>query len=105
LIYLIFLSEITLYKGATMFKMSMSTVLLVIAFSMRFGVEAAAAQTDQQKTNVNAQNSNEKYELMNTDQKEGTDIFGIPFDESAIEDEAQIDRDEKKDVFPLPHSR
>lgn len=88
-----------------MFKRNMNYIVLIIAFSIRFGVEAAATQTDQQKNGTNVQPTNEKYELMNRDQKEGTDIFGIPLDESAIEDEAQIDRDEKKDVYPLPHSR
>lgn len=89
-----------------MFKRSMSCILLTIAFALRLGVEAAPAATpaEGQKANPSAA-TDDKYEIMKRDQREGTDVFAIPLDESDIEDEEQIDRDEKKDVFPLPHSR
>ncbi len=47
----------------------------------------------------------EKDDLMRRDEIDGTDTLAIPFDESEIEDEEQIDLDNKADTFPLPHSK
>ena len=47
----------------------------------------------------------EYYEILNRDQIDNSNTLAIPFDDSEIEDEEEIDRDEGKDVFHLPHSR
>lgn len=47
----------------------------------------------------------DEYDILHRDEIDDTDTFAIPFDSSEVEDEEQINRDEKKDVFHLPHSR
>ena len=79
--------------------------------SMSITTEAAF---DQQPNNQQASHApvrkesesstQEKIDIMKRDQIDNTDTLAIPFDESEVEDEQQIDWDEKKDVFPLPHS-
>lgn len=53
----------------------------------------------------NAAKLDEKYDIMKRDQIDETDIYAIPYDDSEVEDEEEINRDEKRDVFPLPHSK
>lgn len=55
--------------------------------------------------NNNAKTSNEKYEILSIDQVEPTSTLAIPFDDSEVEDRQAINRDEKREVFPLPPSR
>lgn len=47
----------------------------------------------------------DEYDILERDEIDDTDTLAIPFDDSEVEDEEQIDLDEKKDVFHLPHSR
>jgi hypothetical protein len=47
----------------------------------------------------------EKYDIMRRNEIDDTDVLAIPFDDSEVEDEEEINRAEKKEVFPLPHSR
>ncbi len=46
----------------------------------------------------------EKEEIIRRDEIDNTDTFAIPFDESEVETEEQINRDEGKQVFPLPQA-
>ena len=39
---------------------------------------------------------------MMRDQNESTDTLAIPFDDSEIEDEEEINRDEKRKLFQIP---
>lgn len=64
---------------------------------------AEAVQTKSNPAAINQ--TQEKYSIMKRDQVEPTDSLAIPFDESEIEDEEQIDLDDKKDVFDLPHEK
>ncbi|WP_068470836.1 hypothetical protein [Candidatus Protochlamydia phocaeensis] len=83
--------------------------------ALTMNAEAAIAQSNPSNSNQQAVNrsslrkesdstTQEKYDIMRRDEIDNTDTYAIPFDESEVEDEQQIDMDEKKDVFPLPHS-
>ena len=50
-------------------------------------------------------NSYPEYDILDRDQIDNTDALAIPFDDSEVEDEEEINRLEGKDVFHLPHSR
>lgn len=47
----------------------------------------------------------EYYNILNRDQIDNSNTLAIPFDDSEIEDEEEINRDERSNTFPLPHSR
>lgn len=66
---------------------------------------AANNNTSSARLSTSQEKTNEKYEILKRDQIDPTDIYEIPFGDSEVEDEEEINRDEKKDVFPLPHSR
>lgn len=48
---------------------------------------------------------NEKYDILRRDQVDQTDIFEIPLGDSEVEDEEELNRAEKKEVFKLPSAR
>lgn len=52
-----------------------------------------------------ATEEDDEYDIMERDEIDDTDTLAIPFDDSEVEDEEEIDLLEKKDVFSLPHSR
>jgi hypothetical protein len=52
-----------------------------------------------------ADEEDEEYEILDRDQIENTDTLAIPLDDSEVEDEEEVNRAEKKEVFNLPHSR
>lgn len=79
----------------------MRTYSLCFALLISSPLMLMGATTNQSGSNASTQ---EKFNLMERDEKNGTDALAIPFDESEIEDEQQINMDEKKDVFQLPHS-
>lgn len=89
---------------------SIASLMSVIALSCALeGAEAVQTKSSesapvQTKSNESAP-AQEKYNIMHRDQVDPTDTLAIPFDESEIEDEEQIDLDEKKDVFNLPHEK
>jgi hypothetical protein len=90
------------------FFMSLGLILGTLFCSL----EGASAGQNQAKTSVGsptkkADNSSvqEKFDLMERDENSDTDALAIPFDDSEVEDEEQIDLDEKEDLFSLPHSR
>jgi hypothetical protein len=51
----------------------------------------------------------QKFEIMERDENEDTDVLAIPLDDSEVEDEEEIDEleeedDDDDDTFDLPHS-
>jgi hypothetical protein len=50
----------------------------------------------------NSSETQEKFNLMERDENEDSDTLAIPFDDSEVEDEEEIDAAEKKNVFDLP---
>jgi hypothetical protein len=60
------------------------------------------AQPSQTATGSKTQ---EKIDIINRDQIDSTDIYAIPLDDSEVEDEEELNRLERKEVFPLPHSK
>lgn len=81
---------------------------LIAAIAMTFGLEGANASNQQQnqvKTNESNKIENEKYEILKRDQVDSTDTFEIPFGDSEVEDEEEINRAEKKETFKLPPPR
>lgn len=61
-----------------------------------------AAQPSQSAAGSKTQ---EKFNIIDRDQVDETDIYAIPYDDSEVEDEEQLNRLERKEVFPLPHSK
>lgn len=66
---------------------------------------SAGTQVRSKALASNVHEQEDEYDIMERDEIDDTDVLAIPFDESEVEDEEQIDLDEKKDVFHLPHSR
>jgi len=66
------------------------------------GLYAAPAQTSAAK-NQSDSNVEEKYNLMKRDENSPTDALAIPFDDSEVEDETEVNRDDKREVFSLPN--
>ncbi|CUI16640.1 hypothetical protein PNK_1017 [Candidatus Protochlamydia naegleriophila] len=63
------------------------------------------ANPNRQFDQSQAAKTDARFNIMNRDQADGSDIYAIPYDDSEIEDEEEINRWQKKEVFPLPHSR
>ncbi|MCE2981945.1 MAG: hypothetical protein LW832_00120 [Parachlamydia sp.] len=82
-------------------KKTLFNTLALFSFAA-FTVEAQPATTPSQAKQHDAA---QKDKIMLRDQIDDTDIYAIPFDDSEVEDEEEINRAEKKEVFPLPHSR
>jgi len=51
------------------------------------------------------EDDNGYYNIMKKDQIDNSNTLAIPFDDSEIEDEEEINRDERKNTFSLPRSR
>lgn len=51
-----------------------------------------------------AQVGGERQDIMNRDQMSDSDTLAIPFDESEMEDEEEINTIEKKEVFAIPRA-
>lgn len=68
-------------------------------------VKAKPVDSNHQKDMDEEDEEDEEYYILNRDEIDNSNTLAIPFDDSEIEDEEEINRDEKKDVFPLPHSR
>ncbi len=66
------------------------------AFVTGFCVEAAVSNLK------NDGNTKQKDEIMLRDQIDTTDSLAIPLDDSEIEDEEEVNRAEKKQVFNIP---
>lgn len=49
--------------------------------------------------------TDEKFNIMERDENEDSDTLAIPFDDSEVEDEEEIDRIEDKNEFNLPKGR
>ncbi len=47
----------------------------------------------------------DEYDIMERNAIDDTDTLAIPFDDSEVEDEEEINQLEKKEVFQLPRSR
>lgn len=82
------------------------TAFCLLALSIEAAPTQPAANKGNNSSNPNSQSQTEaRFNIMNRDQADGSDIYAIPYDDSEIEDEEEINRWQKKEVFPLPHSR
>ncbi len=80
----------------------LSTILL----SSQLTYAASSSDPNNSKTKRTLSSSDkEKYEIMQRDDIDNTDVYAIPYDESEIETEEQINEDEKKEVFKFPAHR
>jgi uncharacterized protein YabE (DUF348 family) len=68
-------------------------------------VEATTPESSTGTQNTVNSKTEEKFDIMRRNEIDSTDALAIPFDDSEVEDEEEINRAEKKQVFPLPHSR
>lgn len=85
-----------------------ASLLLCGVFCSLEGVDQSApanAPADRAAMNKNAAETKEKDYIMRRDQIDNTDTLAIPLDDSEIEDEEEINRAEKRDVFPLPRAK
>jgi hypothetical protein len=71
-------------------------------FALTFVVEGV--ETDADATAERNKKTNEKYEILRRDQIDTTDTLAIPFDDSEVEDEEEVNRAEKREVFDLPRA-
>lgn len=70
------------------------------------GVDIRRSQELTSQVNSNDKNgeTRAKYDMIERDQIDPTDALAIPFDDSEIENEEEINLGEKKEVFNLPQS-
>ena len=91
------------------FNVSLLFVSIMLISSYMEGADNKADEKAPVKSNtskpINKAEQAEEYELLNRDQIDNSNTLAIPFDDSEVEDEEEIDRLENKDVFALPHSR
>lgn len=78
--------------------------LCVLSCSLE-GASSDATRPAQTTTKSDSGTTQEKYDIMRRNEIDDTDVLAIPFDDSEVEDEEEINRGEKKEVFPLPHAR
>gem|GEM_PF-2965451 len=93
---------VNLYLMTTL-MLGMSSFLLEAAsnpFSKGKDVHSAPRETT-----LTPKDEQKESDLIERDEIDNTDVLAIPFDDSEIEDEQEINQGEKKEVFSLPHSR
>lgn len=64
-----------------------------------------AAKTEAPKEASQATVEAEKYQILKTDQIDPTSSLAIPFDDSEVEDEEEVNQIEGKKVFDLPKAQ
>ncbi len=89
--------------------MLMSLMLSMLSFSLEAASNDSAskqtAHSTARDTTSTATEEDDEYDILERDQIDSTNTLAIPFDDSEVEDEEEIDRDEDRDIFHLPHSR
>ena len=80
--------------------LSLSFTLLSLSSYLEGAQNQPSNQASNQSQDKNSSYTR-KFEIMEDDDREGTDIFAIPLDESDIEDQIQINQDEKKNLNDL----
>lgn len=66
----------------------------------------AASTAETSKQNANAvKEEKEEYDILKRDNIENSDSLAIPYDDSEVEDEEEVNRIEGKDLFHLPHAK
>ncbi len=84
-------------------KLSLSVTVIFLSLITMIGVGLNAEQVKPTSPNANQNTKvDEKYNIMLRDEHSGTDALAIPFDDSEVEDEVEINRDDKREVFSLP---
>jgi hypothetical protein len=88
------------------------TALFLLGFSLTLDGAFNDKNDPKDATTKNPSNSSlnhedssathKKFNLMERDENEDSDTLAIPFDDSEVEDEEEIDAGEKKNVFDLP---
>lgn len=67
---------------------------------------ATGSKADSSKMNTKSvTEQDEEYELMDRDQVDDSNTLAIPFDDSEVEDEEEVNRLEGKDLFKIPHAQ
>ncbi|WP_075882562.1 hypothetical protein [Candidatus Protochlamydia sp. W-9] len=84
--------------------MKLLTVLSL--FTLVTTAEAAVSKPVNSSTTQVDSNSrvDAKYEIMRRNRIDDTDVLAIPLDDSEVEDQEEVNRFEKKEVFALPRS-
>lgn len=80
----------------------LSVALLTLSFSLQAASSDQSNATKQQVATNKEGSTQEKFDIMERDENEDTDTLAIPFDESEVEDEEELDQLEGKDEFGLP---
>ena len=76
-----------------------------LLFSLESDSKGQSPFTNKPASKTDQTTTQKKFELMKRNENEDTDIYAIPFDDSEIEDEEQINEMEKKEVFSLPKAK
>lgn len=84
-----------------------ASLLMCGVFCAVEGVDqpAQTQAPDRATMNKNATETKEKDYIMRRNEIDSTDVLAIPLDDSEVEDEEEINRAEKRDVFPLPRGK
>ena len=77
-------------------------VVLSLALCSLEGAQNQPNPASRSKIEQENARTQEKFEIMERDEADDTDALAIPFDDSEIEDEEEIDQLEKKNVFSIP---
>lgn len=79
--------------------------LILVAGFVFCAFSVTAQNTPSSDTTSKTPVQEEEYNIMKRDQIDNTNTLAIPFDDSEVEDEEEIDRLEGKNTFDLPHSK
>ena len=83
-------------------KSQLLATLITITLISSAHAAPSSQPTQRLNSHYNGSNYEEKVDLIKRDQIDNTDTLAIPFDDSEIEDEEEINHLEQKKVFDLP---
>ncbi|KIC71960.1 hypothetical protein [Candidatus Protochlamydia amoebophila] len=87
-------------------KQLMKLLTVLSSFTLVTTAEAAVSKPVNSSTQVDSNSRvDAKYEIMRRNGIDNTDVLAIPLDDSEVEDQEEVNRVEKKEVFALPYSR
>lgn len=78
---------------------------LAICGSVQGAETQAPVKSETPKQNDKVTQEREEYNILKRDQVDTTDTLAIPYDDSEVEDEEEVDRIEGKDLFRLPEAK
>ena len=75
---------------------------LAICGSLQGAETQVPVKSENAKQNDKVTQEKEEYDILKRNQVDTSDTLAIPYDDSEVEDEEEVDRIEGKDLFHLP---